>query len=1252
MIRKIFILILLVLPISQKLYSKSPPLGTGSLVPSNIMIMLDNSGSMGWDLNGRQLGTNLSFLNQPTDVVVDSTGDVYVIGGHSTFQNKQYKMHVFGADGTFKRRMVDFQGNSWNPICGKSSGQIAGKIAIHNDQIYYVDGNYYMGKISVIDKNGNCIRQSGRIETPRYGSYRSNYNSIAVTDDYIYLGKGSCSFYCYSQYEGAGSITILRRSDFSFVKRIAGYGNYYQHNLWGDISDITISSDGTRMLVTSMGSSSVCLHTLNGTNIGGCTKVGGRPNGRPNQNYDRTWWKAWDYNGKYPDYHYDPTGVAFDSSNNIYVVDKAKRNSYIKKFNSNGTYVSSFGTVNWNGDAFYNPEGIHISSSGKMYIADTSNNKIREISFNQSNIGSVTTSTVFKSEIQSRMDIAKEVIKRIVSNTELTSSANFGLMEWGHPYRSLRWPSAPKNIRWRYNYYGTRIRIPVNEDGARKIYSDIDNVRAGGGTYLTPALNIAKSYFANGHSGFPSPRIPNAKCQANYLIVISDGVFANPRGAANAAKDLNNQYQIKTFAVGFATSSFTASTKQNYVNLAVSGGTVAPLYADNEAEMIAKLTDAIKQVVSGALTFNSPAVMSDKQKGDFVYQSTFKYSKNTQWQGHLKKHKFNSVTGKLAATEEWDAAEKLNNKSYSSRNLWTTSIGVSSLNNFTTSNRSNLKSLLFPRKSATDDETDKLINFIRGIDSYDEDGDGNTTETRHKLADIYHANINIVGPVEGVSNSNDGTANFDKKDSYYRASKGYENFKSGNSCGTSCSSRTEVVLAGANSGIFHAFNASDGEEVWGYIPPNIIGKLSTMVTSKANASNAIYGIDGSATVKDIYFDDTPNDGVNNPRWRTIVMSALGAGGHGYFVLDITNISSPKHLFAIENDPFGKKVNIWGADEQKRSFDYTGGSINEDYDYRKLGETWSTPRIIRIKHNSNDKWVAVVGGGFNGGTNPNYGSVVFVIDLETQGTLLKKIDIEDTSTSNIVNSIPSDLAVITADGTEKANYNGALVYAADLEGKVTKINLTDKGTMYETTTLFNAQSTNENGRYIFSKPEATIKDSKLWLYFGTGDKQKLQKLSSNIKNRLYGIKDKDFPNFQSINPVGTVSQCKTGANNCPGTLDLGWYIDLDKSKKVTAEPTIDKKVVYFPVYEPKPASNACDSGDAILYSANSTCGSAIQRKLGKGVLSKVIIQDDNLIIGISGEADKSVSTKDNLISLKSSQKANSGKIKLEGWKENY
>ena len=40
----------------------------------------------------------------------------------------------------------------------------------------------------------------------------------------------------------------------------------------------------------------------------------------------------------------------------------------------------------------------------------------------------------------------------------------------------------------------------------------------------------------------------------------------------------------------------------------------------------------------------------------------------------------------------------------------------------------------------------------------------------------------------------------------------------------------------------------------------------------------------------------------------------------------------------------------------------------------------------------EKWVAVLGGGFNGATNPEYGSAVFVVDIENEGKLLKKIDI--------------------------------------------------------------------------------------------------------------------------------------------------------------------------------------------------------------------------------------------------------------------
>ena len=203
------------------------------------------------------------------------------------------------------------------------------------------------------------------------------------------------------------------------------------------------------------------------------------------------------------------------------------------------------------------------------------------------------------------------------------------------------------------------------------------------------------------------------------------------------------------------------------------------------------------------------------------------------------------------------------------------------------------------------------------------------------------------------------------------------------------------MIAGANNGILHAFKTSDGEELWGYIPPNVLGNLEKIPSSKANSTNAIYGIDGSPVVKDIYFDDTPNDSTNNPRWRTVLLGGLGAGGKGLYAIDITDINNPTHLFAISNDESNKAIQHWDVDGLKSEFGYRGGSsLDPKYDYRKLGETWSTPRIIRIKVSGKDKWVAVFGGGYNGAVNPNYGSAVFVMDIEDEGRLLKVIDIED------------------------------------------------------------------------------------------------------------------------------------------------------------------------------------------------------------------------------------------------------------------
>jgi len=1192
--------------------------------------MLDNSGSMSAKLY------NSVQVYYPLDVATDSSGNVYVM----EYYNNRIK--VFNSSGAYLRSFGGYG-------TGCNQWKYARQFDIYDDKIYLADT--YGHKIKVIDLNGRCLDNNTSI---------FNYpHAIAASQTKVYVGFASRT-----------EIRSFYR-DRIHISDSWSSGGVIQYP-WG----MSISKDQSKLVIADYSANRIIRLGINSN------KISFSHHGQSYNAYSSA-------NG----YFRRPTDAAYDSSGNIYATDLYGHR--IQKLNSGAIYQAKTGTYSTS-SGFRYPYGTHVDSNDNIYVTDFYNYAVRKYDTN------LTETATYGGGGGSRLDAAKKVIKKIVSNTDLTSGANFGLMEWGT----------------RHN-----IRVKISDTGAKQIYSNVDGVYASGGTDLRTAMNNARNYFTSGQVANW-----NLTCSLNYLIVISDGYWSSHSSVISIANQIRTAYNIKTFAVGFAL----GGANSNYSTLATAGGTVKPLYASNETELLAKLTDAIKQAISGRLTFTTPAVMSDVSRNNFVYQSTFEYTKNTQWKGSLKKYKLNS-DGSFGAVQ-WDAADKLNAKSASSRNIWTPEISTG-INNFTTSNRDALKSRMFPSQSPTDTEVENLINFIRGVDTYDQDGDNNKTESIHKLADIYHSDLIIVGKPEAPS-IDDGSINSQKKDSYYRLQNNYNNFKNGSTCGGPCINRKEIVYAGANNGILHAFDASNGEELWGYIPPNVLGNFEKIPSSKANSTNAIYGIDGSPVVKDIYFDDTPNDGTTNPRWRTILLSGLGSGGKGLFAIDVTNPNNPTHLFAINHNGSDQVIQHWGTNTFKNEFGYRSGSIDSKYDYRKLGETWSTPRIIRIKVSGKDKWVAVFGGGYNGAVNPNYGSAVFVMDLEDEGRLLKVIDIEDQANvmhnyvfgtvsnntqtefnlanygltsydincctlkvygagsirysitgdqsgstmrnlklkfdepppgritimvskvnkTDIVNSLPADLTVITSDGTNKANYNGALVYATDLEGKVTKINLTDKGTIYEKTTLFNSQSTSDNGRYIFTRPEATINnDNNLWLYFGTGNTQKLQEQSSQVQNRLYGIKDINFPNFVTVNPAGDVSKCKT-APNCPTGTDLGWYVNLQKAQKLTAEPTVDKDRVYFPIYEPSPANNKCGIGSAILMAFDTKCGNSVLNvNMGKGVLSKVVKQGDNLYIGLAGEANKSIAgftSKDNLITGKSKAKASSGAVQIESWKENY
>ena len=376
-------------------------------------------------------------------------------------------------------------------------------------------------------------------------------------------------------------------------------------------------------------------------------------------------------------------------------------------------------------------------------------------------------------------------------------------------------------------------------------------------------------------------------------------------------------------------------------------------------------------------------------------------------------------------------------------------------------------------------------------------------------------------------------------------------------------------------------------------------------------------------------------------------------------------------------------------------------IDPKYDYSQLGETWSAPKIFRIPSEVEsersdlytDRYVAVMGGGM-GSADICAGSVVYLIDLENNGEIYGAeansgpITIVDTTPdgvmladgsleptphgSDISNALPSPAIVITPDTAPGISWRGAMVYFNDLEGKITKINLSSStkngAELFDQTTLFNLEANTSNSRYGYFGMDAGIgKDTNdFWLFGGTGNFSNLGGVKTGMDNILYGVKDPDFPYFKHLNSVIVPSEADgsflrkahKGANNanrilnscldktgetageCPTNTDAGWVIHLDtaddmKFRKMSGAPKLFKGQVYYPVYQPPEGANKCNVGDAYICSAEDECGNNTSNQLdqadganyGKdcsyirqGILSEIVVFGDQLFANVAGPSE--------------------------------
>ena len=222
----------------------------------------------------------------------------------------------------------------------------------------------------------------------------------------------------------------------------------------------------------------------------------------------------------------------------------------------------------------------------------------------------------------------------------------------------------------------------------------------------------------------------------------------------------------------------------------------------------------------------------------------------------------------------------------------------------------------------TDDQLG-LIDFIRGKDYFDYNGDCSLNETRSRtLGDIYNSEIVIVGAPQAE------TAFVSlNQESYWRSIKGYDTWKND----SLRVDRQKVVYAGGNDGMLHAFDDETGAELWAFVPPFIASKLPTMMAPGLNLSTgggsaAIFGVDGSITAHDMYFQELQDDGSGNmelaaANWHTILVVPYGRGGAGFSVLNITDPNNPFHKYSIFNDITNNRILHLGQDGKFNEYPY-------------------------------------------------------------------------------------------------------------------------------------------------------------------------------------------------------------------------------------------------------------------------------------------------------------------------------------------
>ncbi|HEZ6660820.1 TPA: pilus assembly/adherence protein PilC, partial [Neisseria meningitidis] len=446
--------------------------------------------------------------------------------------------------------------------------------------------------------------------------------------------------------------------------------------------------------------------------------------------------------------------------------------------------------------------------------------------------------------------------------------------------------------------------------------------------------------------------------------------------------------------------------------------------------------------------------------------------------------------------------------------------------------------------------------------------------------------------VRGVNDDQFKTFNKEEKNGKPKYSQKYRSRDNGNNSKRDLGDivNSPIVAVGgylatsANDGMVHIFKKGNGDArnyslKLSYIPgtmprKDIESKDSTLAKElRAFAEKGYvgdrYGVDGGFVLRQVELSGQKH---------VFMFGAMGFGGRGAYALDLTK--------ADGNDP--TKASLFDVKDN-------GNNGNNGNNRVELGYTVGTPQIGKTH---DGKYAAFLASGYATKTidDQQNKTALYVYDLESSGTLIKKID------------VPGGKGGLSSPTLVDKDLDGTvdIAYAGDRGGKMYRFDLSSQSPdQWTVRPIF------EGTKPITSAPAVSKLKDKRVVIFGTGSDLSEEDVDKMDEQYIYGIFDDDTAATGTVNFTGTggglLEQHLTEENKTlfltdykrsDGSGDKGWVVKLEAGQRVTVKPTVVLRTAFVTIR--KYNDGGCGAETAIL-GINTADGGKLTKKSARPIV---------------------------------------------------